>query len=72
MCRVLLTPQKRKALEEIGRECKRIRTSCGYTQKQVAEEVGDHPVNISTFESGHNNSATILNWYIEHGYRGLR
>lgn len=72
MCRVVTTPQKRKMLEEIGNECKLIRINCGYSQKQVAEDVGDHPVNISAFECGRNNSATILNWYVEHGYRGIK
>lgn len=44
--------------------CKLIREDAGYTQAQVADEVGCTPQNISLFENGYNDSAVILKWYM--------
>lgn len=70
MCRIVVPPNYWHRLEEIGKKCKEIRIQKGYTQKEVAEKVMVNPSLISAFESGRTNSALILNWYVENGYRG--
>lgn len=70
MCRVVNSPSKRQKLLRIGKACKNIRISKGYTQQQVGEEVGEPATNISAFEGGRNNSAIILMWYVKNGYGG--
>lgn len=70
MCRVVVSRDYWERLKQIGSDCKEIRINCGYTQAQVAEEVKTNSSMISNFESGGNNSALILDWYVKHGYRG--
>ena len=55
-------------LKKIGRECAEVRRSHGYTQREVAEELHMVRTSVSNFEMGNNNSASILAWYVLHGY----
>lgn len=70
MCRVVMSQHKKDRLKQIGKECRDIRINYGYTQEQVAKELGENVNNISCFERGESNSAIILLWYIGHGYLG--
>lgn len=54
-------------LIEIGSTCKAFREKLNITQLQVAAELNCSKENISAFETGRNNSATIFAWYVEHG-----
>lgn len=54
-------------LEQIGAFCRVIREKMGLLQKDVAQEIGCSKENISAFETGRNNNALILFWYVEHG-----
>lgn len=54
-------------LEQIGAFCRVTREKLGYLQRDVAQEVGCSKENISAFETGRNNNALILFWYVEHG-----
>ncbi len=54
-------------LKQLGELCKDFRKSKGYTQKQVANELGISPNVISVFERGKTDSAYILFWYIDRG-----
>ena len=51
----------------IGTCCKRYRQKIGYTQQEMAFELGTTRENIAKFESGHNRNYTILLWYVMHG-----
>lgn len=51
----------------IGRKCANFRRSIGYSQKQVADELGYSRTNISMFENGKNYNMTILLWYLKRG-----
>ena len=52
----------------IGKMCADWRKSeGGYSQKQIADDLGLSPETISAFEHGRTNNAVILSWYIEHG-----
>lgn len=52
---------------EIGQRCKEFRESLGVLQSDVAAETGYSKENVSAFETGRNNNARILLWYIEKG-----
>lgn len=58
---------KRNFLRLIGARCKKFRLLRGITQKEVASECGCHNTNVSAFERGENDSATILLWYLLNG-----
>ena len=51
----------------IGKKCANFRRSIGYSQKQVADELGYSRTNISMFENGKNYNMTILLWYLKRG-----
>lgn len=51
----------------IGRKCANFRRSIGYSQKQVADELGYSRANISMFENGKNYNMMILLWYLKRG-----
>lgn len=51
----------------IGRKCANFRRSIGYTQQQVANELGFTRSNISMFENGKNYNMIILLWYLKRG-----
>lgn len=52
----------------IGAYCKRYRQYLGYTQGQVADEIGCSKGNISAFECGRNVNGKIFLWYITKGF----
>lgn len=52
---------------KIGKKCANFRRSIGYSQQQVAEELGYTRSNISMFENGKNYNMTILLWYLKRG-----
>ena len=54
-------------LVKIGKYCKKYRVSIGRFQSDVAEDTGYSVENISAFETGRNDNARILLWYIEKG-----
>lgn len=53
----------------IGRKCANFRRSIGYSQQQVAEELGYTRSNISMFENGKNYNMVILLWYLKRGLK---
>ena len=53
--------------KRLGQICADHRKRIGYTQQQIADELGYSVYNISAFENGRNDSAKILFWYLEHG-----
>lgn len=50
----------------IGTCCKRYRQKIGYTQQEMAFELGTTRENIAKFESGQNRNYVILLWYVLH------
>lgn len=62
---------KRHTLKVIGRAAGDWRRENGMTQLDIAIELGTTFTNISAFERGRNDSATILLWYILHGFDPL-
>ena len=56
-----------KTLTDLGRVCKRLRLSKGYTQADVGRELCTSSQNVSHFETGINDSAYLLLWYLDHG-----
>lgn len=57
------------SLKELGRRCKQYRIEHGYFQFDVATDTGYSSENISAFETGRNDNATILLWYFAHGMK---
>lgn len=51
----------------LGQRCAEHRRKYGFTQQQVADELGYSVYNISAFENGRNDSSKILAWYLDHG-----
>lgn len=54
-------------LRELGLKCQKFRVARGYYQSHVAAETGYTTENVSAFETGRNDNARILLWYIIHG-----
>lgn len=50
----------------IGSTCKKFRHMLGYTQQEVAFELGTTRENVAKFESGQNRNYIILLWYVLH------
>ena len=50
----------------IGSCCKKFRHMLGYTQQEVAFELGTTRENVAKFESGQNRNYVILLWYVFH------
>lgn len=50
----------------IGSCCKKFRHMLGYTQQEVAFELGTTRENVAKFESGQNRNYVILLWYVVH------
>lgn len=48
----------------IGNYCRHIRRQRGYTTYELADRIGKSQSAVSRFESGLNDSATILYWYM--------
>ena len=57
------------SLREIGQRCKKYRIECGFYQMDVAKDTGYSVENISSFETGRNDNAKILLWYLSHGMK---
>lgn len=53
----------------IIRKCIKFRHEMGYTQAQVASELGYSQTNISEFESGRSSSFRVLLWYLGKGLK---
>ncbi len=51
----------------IGKKCANFRRLIGYSQQQVANELGYSRTNISMFENDKNYNMTILLWYLKRG-----
>ena len=51
----------------IGKKCANFRRLIGYSQQQVANELGYSRTNISMFENGKNYNMIILFWYLKRG-----
>lgn len=54
-------------LKDLGARCKQFRVERGYYQSHVAQETGYTSENVSAFETGRNDNARILLWYLAHG-----
>lgn len=55
------------SLKDVARRCKEYRLTQGYYQIDVARDTGYSVENVSSFETGRNDNARILLWYIAHG-----
>lgn len=55
-------------LRRLGWQCQKYRIERGYTQKDVAADVGMHPSAISRFENGRANTLIIYQWYLDKGF----
>ena len=62
---------KQHTLKTIGRAAGDWRREKGITQLDIAIELETTFTNISAFERGMNDSATILLWYVLHGFDPL-
>lgn len=63
------SPIRRADLKRIGEACRKFRKERGITLYEVAKNVCTSQYNISIFENGRNDSATIYNWYLEMGMK---
>ena len=52
-------------LRRLGRYCQYARKLAGWTQAQIALEIGCDVRNVSQFENGYTTSWRILSWYIQ-------
>jgi transcriptional regulator with XRE-family HTH domain len=50
----------------IGTCCKKYRQKLGYTQQEVAFEIGTTRENVAKFEGGQNRNYSILLWYVNY------
>lgn len=53
---------------ELVYRCRDYRKFLGFTQQQVAKDVGVSHQSVSDFERGNNNSAEIFAWYVSQGF----
>ena len=63
--------KKQHTLKTIGSAAGKWRREHGITQLDIAIELDTTFTNISSFERGVNDSATILLWYVLHGFDPL-
>lgn len=61
------SPINKDLLKFIGAMCKNHRSNLGVCQYDVAHLTGYTKETVSSFETGHNNNATLLLWYIANG-----
>lgn len=54
-------------MKDVGARCKALRENIGLLQKDVAQDTGYSTENISSFETGRNDNARIMLWYVAHG-----
>ena len=57
---------EKKILHDVGLLCRDYRIASGQTLKDVSIQMGYSISTIGYFERGHNNSAKIMLWYVEH------
>lgn len=55
-------------ISELGKKCREWRKDNYIPQRIIANDLGVSIELISAFEHGRTNNATILMWYIEHGF----
>ena len=55
-------------LKELGQAAKAFRESLGASQIEVATATGYSKETVSAFETGRNNNARVLLWYVRHGF----
>lgn len=55
------------SLRELGQRCQAYRIDHGFYQMDVAKDTGYSVENISAFETGRNDNARILLWYLVQG-----
>ena len=53
-------------LHDVGQLCRTYRIANGQTLKDVSIQMGYSISTVGYFERGHNNSAKIMLWYVEH------
>lgn len=56
-------------LKDLGHACQLLRELLGASQVDVARETGYSKETVSAFETGRNNNARVLLWYVRHGFR---
>lgn len=54
-------------MKDVGAKCKAHREDLGLLQRHVAVDTGYSEENISSFETGRNDNARIMLWYVAHG-----
>lgn len=54
-------------MKDLGAQCKAHRQDINLLQSDVARDTGYSVENISSFETGRNDNARILLWYVAHG-----
>ena len=57
---------EKKILHDVGLLCRDYRIANGQTLKDVSIQMGYSISTIGYFERGHNNSAKLILWYVEH------
>lgn len=57
---------EKKILHDVGLLCRDYRIYNGQTLKDVSIQMGCSISTIGYFERGHNNSAKIMMWYVDH------
>ena len=57
---------EKKILNDVGLLCRDYRIANGQTLKDVSIQMGYSLSTIGYFERGHNDSAKLLMWYIDH------
>lgn len=67
MSKTFISHERRMQLRRVGRLCAKYRRSLGVTQREIAFELNVTLHNVSHFECGKNDSATILLWYVGRG-----
>ena len=53
-------------MKSVGAFCKAHRENLGLLQRDVANDTGYSIENISSFETGRNDNARIMLWYVAH------
>lgn len=54
-------------MKDVGARCKALRLDLELLQSDVARDIGYSAENISSFETGRNDNARIMLWYVAHG-----
>lgn len=54
-------------MKDVGARCRALRQNLELLQSDVARDTGYSTENISSFETGRNDNARIMLWYVAHG-----